>query len=117
MSSQRGQCFQFSFEQRKILAGGQEPKVGSFLSFVGQMLALWSGTLPAGQLITGHHNSSEPALGKWRHCIVGSGFYPLISGIKDHVLAAPAFLPFPFPLSLSFLIFYIIFLNFFFQVY
>ena len=101
MSSQRGQRFQFSFEQRKILAGGQEPKVGSFLSFVGQMLALWSGTLPAGQLITGHHNSSEPAPGKWRRCIVGSGFYLLISGIKDHVLAAPACLPSPFPLSLS----------------
>lgn len=36
--SKRDLCFQFSFEQHKILIGGQKPWVGPFFSFLGQTL-------------------------------------------------------------------------------
>lgn len=67
--SKRDLCFQFSFEQHKILIGGQKPWVGPFFSFHGQALVFWSGTMPAGQPIAGHKEAFELAPEKWKSCM------------------------------------------------
>ena len=94
----------------RILAGGQEPKVGSFLSFVGQALALWFGTLPAGQLITALLNLPQGSGGP---ACQDLGFTRSFQALRTMCfLPLPSFLP-PSPsLSLFFLIFYIIFFIF-----